>query len=133
MPARFQYYRHQKGWYWRLLGANNRTIAVGPDPFAERTAAVRDSLEVCVLAMRAGFELSEEGHTWSWSMVDRGHPRAGSPNRYGRRIDCERAVRQFRDAAREALRAAREASQTRAPTPVDGGLATTTVPDTSVS
>ncbi|MFN8080873.1 MAG: hypothetical protein U0Q19_15070 [Kineosporiaceae bacterium] len=99
MAARVQYYHLDSGWFWRLLGANNRTLAYGPQPHADRAAAVVEARAVFRLAAGAQFDLFDEGREWHWAMLVAGRIRAVSANRFGRRLDCLRAVRQFRKAA----------------------------------
>ena len=96
MAMRVQYYHLDSGWFWRLLGANNRTLAYGPDPMPDRARAVSEARAVFQAAGSAQFDLFDEGREWHWAMLVSGRLRAVSANRFGRRLDCVRAVRQFR-------------------------------------
>ena len=42
MASRYQIFSHGDGWWWRLLGANNRVLARSPAPFGTAEGAHRD-------------------------------------------------------------------------------------------
>lgn len=100
MEARYQCYTHGDGWYWRLLGANNRVLARCPDPFDSPEEAVKDARSVAYLAAHARVELvTDTGAAWRWVLLDRGVIRAVSAVPYARRTECLRAVSRFRAGA----------------------------------
>jgi hypothetical protein len=100
MAARYQCFTHGIGWYWRLLGANNRVLARCADPFDNAGDAVRDARAVGLLAVHARIEvLTDTGSTWRWGLIDQGVLRAVSAGPYARRMECVRAVARFRGCA----------------------------------
>jgi uncharacterized protein YegP (UPF0339 family) len=106
MASRYQYFSHGDGWWWRLLGANNRVLARSAAPFATAEAARRDVETVAPLAPFGIIEVgvTSDG-TWRWLLLDGSRVRALSSHGYARRMECLRAVDRFRSCATTAIRA----------------------------
>jgi hypothetical protein len=99
MPARFQCYADGRGWHWRLLGANNRSLARSPEAFADRATALREAAETPGRAARGRLAIVGNGRGWHWVLLEGETVRAVSTTRYQRRLDCVRATRRFRSTA----------------------------------
>jgi len=99
VPARYQCYQLEQGWFWRLLGANNRALAHNPSPLSDQQAAIADVSGVAALAADAPIDVVADGRTWRWVLLDQGTVRAVSTISYARRPDCVRAVTRFRRSA----------------------------------
>ncbi|GAB7050532.1 hypothetical protein [Catenuloplanes indicus] len=86
---------------WRLVGPNNRVVAVSPGDFADADAAVAAARLVRDRA--AGGLVAVQLNTsrqWSWSVTDGELGLlAVSAHGYERRATCETAVRRFTDGA----------------------------------
>jgi uncharacterized protein YegP (UPF0339 family) len=105
VASRYQYFSHGDGWWWRLLGANNRVLARSAAPFATAAAARRDVETVAPMAPSGTIEVGvgTDG-TWRWLLVDGLQVRALSSHGYARRMECLRAVDRFRGSAVTAIR-----------------------------
>ncbi len=92
---------------WRLVAANNRSIARASGMFGSVTECAQDIAElsaqldqaVASVSFQPGTEASTASH-WSWTVQLADRPVAVSIHRYQRRIECERALRYFLDAVR---------------------------------
>lgn len=83
---------------WRLVGANNRVLALGPGAYAHAGAAAEEAALVAAFAATATPVLSalEEGRSWSWSVRDAaGLVLALAPRPYQRRVECRLSAERF--------------------------------------
>jgi len=100
--ARFQCYHRDEGWYWRLLGANNRTLGRSAGATDDLSATMRDIAEMAEVSQTGRIEVVGDGRGWSWVLTDGRRVRAVSTTAYVRRLDCARSVARFRASARGA-------------------------------
>ena len=40
-PVRLVIFRRRRGWYWKLVSGNNRTVAIGGEPYSRPDGAKR--------------------------------------------------------------------------------------------
>jgi hypothetical protein len=94
---------------WQLVSRNNRILGVSPVDFTSITAAataaaaVRDQVSAAQVDVSQVDVSQEVGLQWRWSISDgQGRALAVGGRAYGRRIDCQYAVRRFIDEAARA-------------------------------
>jgi len=103
MPPRYQCHNLADGWSWRLLGANNRTLARSVRSFGTVSDAVADSRTIAERAAEGRLDIvNESGTTWRWVFSLDGEARAVSAGAYVRRLECTRAAARFRSWASRA-------------------------------
>ncbi|MBV9823415.1 MAG: hypothetical protein JO144_14370 [Actinobacteria bacterium] len=90
---------------WRLMAANNRSIgqAGAIFPGIEECLAGIERIRGSVRAVTVSVQFhcgafSSDGSHWTWTVFLHQVPVATSSHRYKRRLECERALRQFLDA-----------------------------------
>lgn len=100
MEPRFQCYSRDGLVWWRLLGRNNRSMARSAEGFADLAAALAD-IEAFPQRLAEGTtELqNDRGTHWQWVLRWNDQVVAMSPIRYGRRLECARAVARLYDLA----------------------------------
>jgi hypothetical protein len=95
---------------WRVIAANNRPLGRSAEAFASLaecvTAATRLHREVAQAASSVLFDIAD-GH-WQWTVLLADEPVAVCVHSYKRRVECERALRQFLEAVAEIEPAADE-------------------------
>jgi hypothetical protein len=97
MPPRYQCHNLANGWSWRLLGANNRTLARSVRSFTTVADAVADSRAIADRAEKGRIDiLNENGTMWRWVFFLDREARAISAGAYVRRLECTRAADRFR-------------------------------------
>lgn len=99
MSARFQCYHREDGWYWRLLGANNRTLGRSATAAADLHSSMRDAADLASVVPTARIDVVGNGRGWSWVLSDGHRIRAVSAGAYVRRLDCTRSIARFRASA----------------------------------
>ncbi|WP_254278943.1 DUF1508 domain-containing protein [Haloarcula marina] len=79
--ARFDCYRTEGEWGWRLVDEDRSSVALGPETFRDRSVAIEDlerfqrlSADAMDLVVESyGVELVEDGDEWTWELRDSGH------------------------------------------------------------
>ena len=93
MQPRYQGYSRDGLVWWRLLGSNNRSVARSSRGFPDLDGALADAEEFPDRVARGEAELlSEHGTRWHWVLRCDEQVVAVSATRYGRRLECLRAV-----------------------------------------
>jgi uncharacterized protein YegP (UPF0339 family) len=93
--ARFEIRLAMDGRYrWRLLGDNNRTLAISAGHFPNRQSCMDDALRVALAARDCAPALDQRGSSaWAWVLTaSDGSVVAHSAGTYPRRSECRRAM-----------------------------------------